>query len=230
MQILLVLALVLVVGLCVNKYMEKREQDRNDGAADANADLFDRAKEGLYEAESKAQAHVDSAEAKERSDELVPDNSMNMENKQLDEKKGTRDLFLETLTKIGCQYETGEGENDDINFGYQGEYFVVRANNECRYVQIYDTHWGHVELYDIDEFSRLKKAINESNLKNAVTAVYTINEAGSTVDVHCKSVILFTPEIPDIENYLRTELQDYFRVHETVNWEMAKQREKEGNR
>ena len=232
MQILLVLALVLVVGLCVNKYMEKREQARND-ESDVNADLFDRAKESLYEAETKAQARVGSAEVKGKTDEikeLKSGNNINMENKQIEEKKGTRDLFLETLTKIGCQYEIGEGEDDDINFGYQGEYFVVRANNDCRYIQIYDTHWGHVELYDIDEFSRLKKAINESNLKNAVTAVYTINEAGNTVDVHCKSVILFTPEIPDIENYLRTELQDYFRVHETVNREMAKQREKEENR
>ena len=53
--------------------------------------------------------------------------------------KGTRDLFLETLTKIGCQYKLAE-EGDDINFGYQGEYFVVRASNENRYIQIYDTH------------------------------------------------------------------------------------------
>ena len=233
MQILLVLVLVLVVGLCVNKYMEKRDQARNAEAADVNADLFDRAKESLYEAGSKDQTRLNPVEVKEGADEikeLESENNINMENKQIEERKGTRDLFLETLTKIGCQYEIGEGEDGDINFGYQGEYFVVRANNESRYIQIYDTHWGHVELYDIDEFSRLKKAINESNLKNAVTAVYTINEAGSTVDVHCKSVILVTPEIPDIENYLRTELLDYFRVHETVNIEMAKQREKEENR
>lgn len=141
--------------------------------------------------------------------------------------KGTRDLFLETLTKIGCQYEIGEGEEGDINFGYHGEYFVVRASNKNRYIQIFDTHWGHVELYDIDEFARLKKAINESNLKNSVTAVYTIDEAGSNVDVHCKSVILFTPEIKDIEQYLRIELSDYFKVHETIHIEMAKQRAQE---
>ena len=153
-----------------------------------------------------------------------------MENKNLEERKGTRDLFLETLTKIGCQYEIGEGEDGDINFGYQGEYFVVRASNNNRFIHIYDTHWGHVELYDIDEFARLKKAINESNLRNSVTTVYTIDEAGSNVDVHCKSVILFTQEIPEIVDYLRLELSEYFRVHETINMEMAKQRELEVNK
>ena len=153
--------------------------------------------------------------------------SLNLEKKEMEEKKGTRDLFLETLTKIGCQYEVSEDEDGDINFGYQGEYFVVRTSNKVKYIQIYDTHWGSVELYDIDEFARLKKAINESNLRNSVTAVYTVNESGNTADVHCKSVILFIPEIPNIEDYLRLELNEYFRVHETVNLEMAKQREQE---
>ena len=206
MEILTVLIMVVVVGFFVNNYMKGREQDLSAVTTDVNADLYDRAIE-----EMKSESN-------------------NMENKNLEERKGTRDLFLETLTKIGCQYEIGEGENGDINFGYQGEYFVVRASNNNRFIHIYDTHWGHVELYDIDEFARLKKAINESNLRNSVTTVYTIDEAGSNVDVHCKSVILFTQEIPEIVDYLRLELSEYFRVHETINMEMAKQRELEVNK
>ncbi len=206
MEILTVLIMVVVVGFFVNNYMKGREQDLSAVTTDVNADLYDRAIE-----EMKSESN-------------------NMENKKLEERKGTRDLFLETLTKIGCQYEIGEGEDGDINFGYQGEYFVVRASNNNRFIHIYDTHWGHVELYDIDEFARLKKAINESNLRNSVTTVYTIDEAGSNVDVHCKSVILFTQEIPEIVDYLRLELSEYFRVHETINMEMAKQREMEVNK
>jgi hypothetical protein len=206
MEILTVLIMVVVVGFFVNNYMRGREQDLSAVTTDVNADLYDRAIE-----EMKSESN-------------------NMENKKLEERKGTRDLFLETLTKIGCQYEIGEGEDGDINFGYQGEYFVVRASNNNRFIHIYDTHWGHVELYDIDEFARLKKAINESNLRNSVTTVYTIDEAGSNVDVHCKSVILFTQEIPEIVDYLRLELSEYFRVHETINMEMAKQRELEVNK
>lgn len=143
--------------------------------------------------------------------------------------KGTRDLFLETLTKIGCQYEIGEDDDDRIYFAYQGEHFFVNAQNDWRYIQIWDTHWGHVELYDVDEFARLKKAINGSNMNNSVTTVYTIDEAGNNVDVHCKSIILFIPEIPELENYLRLELGEFFRAHQYVGNEMAKLREKEEN-
>ena len=206
MEVFTVLAIVVVLGLFANKYMNKRNQVRTNEKLDVNADLYDRAKE-----------------------ELETEINMDKEiNKQV--KMGTRDLFLETLTKIGCQYVIEEDENveeGDIRFGYQGEYFVVRASNKTHYIQIYDTHWGHVELYDIDEFARLKKVINESNIRNSVTTIYTIDEAGSNVDVHCKSVILFVPEIPNIADYLRLELSEYFRVHETINLEMAKQREAE---
>ena len=147
----------------------------------------------------------------------------------MEQTKGTRDLFLETLSKIGCQYELGEGEEDSdkIYFAYQGENFTASANNDGWYVHIWDTHWGHVELYDIDEFARLKKAINLSNLNCATTTVYTIDETGSNVDVHSKAVILFIPQIPEIENYLRGELNDFFRAHQFVGNEMAKQRETE---
>lgn len=147
----------------------------------------------------------------------------------MEQTKGTRDLFLETLSKIGCQYELGEGEEDSdkIYFAYQGENFTASASNDGWYVHLWDTHWGHVELYDIDEFARLKKAINLSNLNCATTTVYTIDEAGSNVDVHCKAVIPFISQIPEIENYLRGELNDFFRAHQYVGNEMAKQRETE---
>lgn len=143
------------------------------------------------------------------------------------EQKGTRDLFLETLTKLGYQYEIEDGEDGDIHFGYQGEYFTVKARNDCQYVEIYDICWGHVELYDVDELSRLRKAINESNLRNSVIAVYTVDETGGNMNVHCKSIILFIPEIPNLENYLRMELNEYFLVHQFIGTEMARQRELE---
>lgn len=219
MEIFGIIAIVVVAGVFAYLYKE-REQSRNSEPADAPSDMSSLA--------MTSPGGVATADSGSRTKKEVKSEN-NMEDNSMEEKKGTRDLFLETLTNIGCQYEISD-EDGDINFGYQGEYFVVRASNEAHYIQIYDTHWAHVELYDIDEFARLKKAINESNLKNSVTTVYTIDEAGSNVDVHCKSVILFIPEIPDIANYLRLELREYFRVHETVNMEMAKQREAEGGK
>ena len=98
-------------------------------------------------------------------------------------KRNTRDFFLDTLTKIGCQYEIDE-DNDTIIFAYQGEYFQVYARDESPFVTLYDTHWAHIELCDIDEFARLQKAINQSNINNSVITVYTIFH--SRVAQHCR--------------------------------------------
>ena len=196
MEVLVVLALVSLFSLCVSRYMNWRDR----------ALISEKALEQVRE---------------ERYGKQV----FNNENNNMEERKGTRDLFLDTLTRIGCQYELGEG--DVIIFGYQGEQFIVKANNNNHFIHIYDTYWGHVELYNVEDLSRLKKAINVSNLSNSVTAVYTVNEAGGTVDVHSKMAILFISEIPAIDDYLRMELNEFFRAHETISIEMTKQREME---
>lgn len=150
-----------------------------------------------------------------------------IEVKPEEENKGTRDLFLETLTKIGCQYEIDP--DDSICFGYQGENFVASATNEGWYVRIWDTYWGHVELYDIDDFSRLRKAVNNSNLNCATMTVYTINEERNTVDVHSKAVFPFMSQMPNLEDYLKNELGDFFNAHRLVSNEMVKLREQQEN-
>ena len=150
-----------------------------------------------------------------------------MGNKINEEKKGSHDLLLETLTQMGCQYDIDEGENGNIYFAFQGENFTVTADNDCSFIHIYDAHWLHVDLYDIDEFARLKKAINDANIKNSVTTIYTIIEAEKTVNVHTISTLLFIPEIPEIADLLRLELNEFFKAHRTIDMEMAKLREQE---
>lgn len=140
---------------------------------------------------------------------------------------GTRDLFLQTLTQLGCQYEIDEDCSDYINFAYQGEYFSVRAVDYRVHIEINNVNWKSIELHDVDEVARLKKVINVSNLRNNVTTVYTIDEAGNSLNVHCKLDVLFIPWIPDLVNHLRFYLSDFFIVHDTINYEMAKQREVE---
>ena len=151
-----------------------------------------------------------------------------LEDNSEEESKGARDLFLETLTKIGCQYEI-DPEDGTISFGYQGENFVANATNEGWYVRVWDTFWGHVELYDINEFSRLRKAVNHANLNCATMTVYTINEEKMTVDVHGKSAFPFIPQMPNLEDYLRSELSDFFIAHRAVGNEMAKLRDQDEN-
>ena len=144
-----------------------------------------------------------------------------------DTEMNTRSLFLETLTKMGCQYKLGEGDDTRIYFDYQGEHFFADMNENSIYVHIWDVHWAHVELYDIDEVSRLRKAINNANLNTEVVTIYTIDNDAKTMDVHTKSTIPFMSSMPDLEDYLRTELNEFFHAHHFVGSEMHKLREQE---
>ena len=149
--------------------------------------------------------------------------------KSVENKKGARDLFLDILTNIGCQYQLGEDDDTRIFFAYQGEHFFADTTNDIMYVHLWDTHWGHVDLCDIDEVSRLRKAINTSNLNTAVTTVFTIDEEGKNMDVHSKSTIPFISSMPNLEDYLKVELSEFFRFHQMVGNEMHKLREQEQN-
>lgn len=147
----------------------------------------------------------------------------------MEKKIGTRDLFIEVLTKIGCQYQLGEGDDTRIFFAFQGENMFADASDESLYVVVWDTYWEHVELYDIDEVSKMRKAINNSNLNSSVTTVYTIDKEGSSMDVHSRSMFAFVPQMPSIENYLKAELGKFFRAHQLVGNEMQKLRAEEQN-
>lgn len=162
--------------------------------------------------------HIDMETTRKLESEMTEEEKMNSYK--------TRGLFLRTLKNIGCQYEKEE-EGDRIFFAYQGENFFVEVSDDRFYITVYDTHWGQVELYDIDEFTRLRKAINTANLNCATMVVYTIDDIAKNVDVHCKSTFPFLHQIPDLENYLRGELNDFFRAHQLVGNEMARMREKE---
>ena len=140
----------------------------------------------------------------------------------------TRELFLQTLTAIGCQYEVDE--HDRVCFAYQGEHFVVDADNDTPYITIYDFAWHIVPMSDIDEISRLRRAVNEVNWQNSVTTLFTIDNEDNSMVVHCKVTIVFVRQLHDLQGYLRIELAEFFRAHRLLADEMAKLRAKENAR
>ena len=94
---------------------------------------------------------------------------------------GTRDLLMDTLTKIRCQYTIDESEENRICFTYQGERFDGYASNESVMITIWDYWWSVFDLYDIDTLSRVKRVINDANIKAPVTTVYSIDEEDGKV-------------------------------------------------
>ena len=136
----------------------------------------------------------------------------------------TISLFLDTLTKIGCQYKIEEGDSTKVLFDYQGVHFLADTKDDNVYVHIWNTYWNQVELCDIDEVSRMKEAINSANLNTTVITMYSIRNDTKTMYVHTKSTIPFVSSIPALEEYLRTELKNFFLAHHMVYYEMNKLR------
>lgn len=136
----------------------------------------------------------------------------------------TRDLVLETLREMGCEYEEGREEDDiRIFFTYQGERFMIEADNECYFINVYDLWWHHMSTYcDVEEFAAMQKTINATNAHVNCTVLYTINQEAEEIGVHSKKNMLFVRQIPDLKGYLVSTLNDFFKVQRMVKTEIEK--------
>ena len=153
---------------------------------------------------------------------------------RLDERTITG-LVLCTLRKIGCEPETEElGDLTRVFFTYQGERFTLECNDSCRFIVIYDTWWYHISVYsDVEEIADLHKVINLANQHASVTVIHTVNQEVEEIGVHSRRNILFIPQIPEIDQYLVSVLNDFFKVQRFVVTELEKckvREEQEANR
>jgi len=136
----------------------------------------------------------------------------------------TRDLVLETLREMGCEYGEGTEENDiRIRFSYQGEQFMIEADNDCFFINIYDLWWYHISTYcDVDEFAAMQKTINRINAHVNCTVLYTINQEAEEIGVHSKKNMLFVRQIPGLKDYLVSVLNDFYKIRRDVLIEIEK--------
>ena len=137
----------------------------------------------------------------------------------------TRNLLIKTLMNIGCQSEENK-ETGRIRFIYQGECFSIDAENESPFITIWDTYWARISLANL-EINKLQDAINETNISMRPTIFYSIEKEESEVCLHCKYVMPFIIEIPDINNYLQANLNNFFIAHECLKVEFKNLDEKE---
>ena len=142
----------------------------------------------------------------------------------MEETISTRQLALNTIEKIGCEPRyTEEGR---IQFEYQGVIFLIEAANDCMFVNLI-WPWCHsFSKFDIDEFARVRQVVNDINLQDVVSVVYTITDSDD-VAVHIRKNFLFIPQIPQIEEYMKLNLIGFFRTARTLELEIEKCRMQE---
>ena len=131
---------------------------------------------------------------------------------------------LRTIENIGSTPEyTEEGR---IQFEYQGIVFLMEVANDCMFVNLI-WPWCHsFSKFDIDEFARVRQVVNEVNLHDWLSVIYTITNSDD-VALHIKRNIILIPQIPDVEKYLKQILNSFFRVARTLDLEIEKCRMQE---
>ena len=137
----------------------------------------------------------------------------------------TVDVVYEVLRKIGCEpaEEKQIGDEYYVYFNYQGETFLIIAKRDTKWINVYDLWWYSLSSYkDIEEFSILRKLINEENKNGSYIVFYTINNENEQIDVHTKKNVLFIPQIPDIDQYLISVLQYFFETKRNIFIELEK--------
>lgn len=158
--------------------------------------------------------------------EVLPLNNNNMEENQ---NSSTRDLCAEVLRKLNCDVQFDEENEYNMYFTYQGENFSVDTWENGLMITIWDTWWGTVDLDDLDDVSRVRKAINNINVRQNLTLMYSIDEKGQKFAVHTKRQCLLIPQIPQIENYMAAMLTDFFDVQRSFKEEYDRLRLEEAN-
>ena len=139
----------------------------------------------------------------------------------------TRQLALKTIENIGStpQY-TEEGR---IQFEYQGITFLMEAVNDCAFVNLI-WPWCHsFSKFDIDEFARVQKVINDMNARGTASVFYGITDSDD-VAVHIKKHFLLVQQIPDIEEYMKLMLESFFITARGLELEIEKCRLQECER
>ena len=160
---------------------------------------------------------------KNENDSIEDTDSVDNSNSEtnMEEKIKTKELAISVLKDIGADL-TDIGE-ERIQFDYQGITFLLDLEDDCYFVNII-WPWCHTfNKFDIDEFSRVQRVINTINSYDAVSVFYGISDSDDVV-LHMKKNLLFIPQIPQIDSYLRSILGGFFRTVRTLELEIEKSR------
>ena len=165
------------------------------------------------------------AKEKKRREQPLKENE-NMEKAKTQEiKSATRTLVQQVLKNIGCQTEiTEEGR---IKYVYQGITFLIEASDNCLFVNLIFPWCYSFSRFDIDEFARVRRVVNNINSYSNCTIFYTTNTETDEIAVHVRKHFIFVPQIPDLKGYLAVTMSGFFNTVRELNLEIEKVRMKE---
>lgn len=178
-----------------------------------------------YYHEDKQPEYCSSTGSEENCETMIETKTISaMDNNELpkEEKPATKNLAYSLLHKLGCAPE--ETEDGRIRLEFQGITFLMEAINDCLFVNLI-WPWCHsFSIFDIDEFARVRKVVNEININSSCSVFYIPNPESDEVAVHIKKNLLLTPQIPNIEEYMKVMFRSFFAAQRELVTEIEKYR------
>lgn len=179
------------------------------------------------------QLYKEQQESKEKDEEMQRLKALQEEKDQIKKEKEeikdipTRALLIKILEEMDCQPEVDE--DDRIRFQYQGVTFLAEATNEGRFASIIWPWCHRVSLLDIEEFSRVRRVLNELNDLSGCALFYQEYKDVEERGIHIRKHFIFTSDIPRINEYLRAMIGMLFRTQNEleIRVEKLKLREEE---
>ena len=178
-----------------------------------------------YYHENKQQDYCSSIGSDDSSETVIETETISaMDNNEIpkEAKPATKDLAYSLLHRLGCAPE--ETEDGRIRLEFQGITFLMEAVNDCLFVNLI-WPWCHsFSIFDIDEFARVRKVVNEINTNSSCSVFYIPNPESDEVAVHIKKHLLLTPQIPNIEEYMKVMFRSFFVAQRELVTEIEKYR------
>ena len=120
----------------------------------------------------------------------------------------TRDLFLETLVRLGGEYliRSEVSTEYDIKFKYSECKFMANATNDSYDVDIWYPNWYSVNLSDGETCEYVKNLVNDLNYVCKSKFFYTTHKDDNLLRLHSSISFQLLPNIPNIEEYVSGKL------------------------
>lgn len=125
-----------------------------------------------------------------------------------------KDIVLDTLHKLQCQPVVDDSKEGayEIVFEYQAERFNITVEGESLFITLRDLFWYTFESDDIEQFSVVKKIINDINWNAQVSVCYSKTNEDNKTHLHTVTSFICNPGT-DFKDYLQHILQECFIVH-----------------
>ena len=120
----------------------------------------------------------------------------------------TRDLFIETLDKLGGQYliRSEVSTEYDIKFKFSECKFMANATNDSYDVDIWYPNWYSIDLGDDETCDYIKNLVNDLNYVCKSKFFYTTHKDDNLLRLHSSISFQLLPNIPNIEEYVSGKL------------------------